>query len=95
MLAERGIVIIMMVGGISRLSANNAAFNWMNAANARMGLLSFAGNPTNLSMLAAADTNLELQMLNDSFKYKAYTAMADSEDKLRKENIKRSFSIFA
>lgn len=72
----------MMTQTVSRLSASNAAYNWMSNANA---LLSFKGN----------SKNLELQMLNDSFRYRAYSAMADSEDKVRKENIKRTFSIFA
>lgn len=72
----------MMTQTVSRLSANNAAYNWMNAANS---LCSFKGD----------SRNLELQMLNDSFRYRAYNAIADSEDKVRKENIKRTFSIFA
>lgn len=72
----------MMTQTVSRLSANNAAYNWMSNANA---LLSFKGN----------SKNLELQMLNDSFKYRAHTAIADSADKVRKENIKRTLSMFA
>lgn len=72
----------MMTNTVSRLSASNAAYNWMSAANS---LMSFKGN----------SKNLELQMLNDSFKYQAYTAIADSQDKVQKENIKRTFSIFA
>lgn len=73
----------MMTGSVSSLSfANNAAFSWMNSANS---LMSFKGN----------SNALQLQMLNDSFNYKAYTAMADSQEKLKKENIERSFSVFA
>lgn len=82
----------MMVNTINRLSANNAAFNLMNAANARLNLIGFKGNSASL---LAMDNQLSCDMLNDSFKYQAYSAMADSDEKLQKENIKRSFSIFA
>lgn len=83
-----------MTNTVSRLSASNAAYNWMNAANARMNL-AFRGGSASYASLLSADKNLALDMLNDSFKYKAYTALADSQDKIQKENIKRSFSIFA
>lgn len=72
----------MMTSTVSRLNASNAAYNWMSCANA---LMSFKGN----------SNALQLQMLQDSFNYKAYNAMADSMDKVEKDNIKRSFSIFA
>lgn len=83
----------MMTNPIGRLSANNAAYNWMNAANARINLLSFGGN--NTAALFAADKNLQQQMLMDSFNYKCYSALADMQERIQKENIKRSFSIFA
>lgn len=83
-----------MTNTVSRLSASNAAYNWMNAADARMNL-AFRGGSTSYAFLLSADKNLALDMLNDSFKYQAYTALADSQDKIQKENIKRSFSIFA
>ena len=82
----------MMTNPVGSLSASNAAFNWMNAASARVGLLSFQGNSASL---LAMDKNFASNMLNDSFQYQAYSAMADSEAKLKKENIKRTFSIFA
>lgn len=85
----------MMTNPVSRLSASNAAFGWMQAANARLNLLSCCGTGVPSAALYNADKNLTLQMLNDSFQYKAYTATADSQEKLQKENIKRSFSIFA
>lgn len=82
----------MFISPISRLSANNAAFNWMNSANSLMGLISFGGSPRSL---LAAEQQLTMGMLTDSFKYRAYNAMADSQEKLEKENIKRTFSTFA
>ena len=86
----------MMTGQVSRINAGNAAFGWMQAANARMGLLSCCGGgQPSFQGLYNADKQLELDMLNDSFQYQAYNAMADSQDKVAKENIKRSFSIFA
>lgn len=84
----------MMTGNVSVLNASNAAFNWMQAANARMGMLSCCGQPS-FRGRNDADLNLQLGMLNDSFRYQAYNAMADSQEKINKDNIKRSFSIFA
>lgn len=74
-----------------RLSANDAAFNWMSAAN-QIAFTGCCGKPGNT---LSADKNLTLEMLNDSFEYQAYSAMADSQDRITKENIKRSFSTFA
>lgn len=76
---------------INRLSASNA--HLMSAANARMNL-AFRGRSGNFSALLAADKNLALQMLNDSFEYQAYSKLEESEKKATDENIKRSFSIF-
>lgn len=72
----------MMTNRIGGLNAMNAAFNWMGAANS---LMSFQGN----------SRALELQMLNDSFNYKAYSAMDDMQQRIINNNIKRSFSVFA
>lgn len=87
----------MMTGSVSRINASNAAFGWMQAANARLGMLSCCGGQGQPSFagLYNSDKNLELDMLNDSFNYQAYNAMADTQDKIAKDNIKRSFSIFA
>lgn len=80
----------MMTQTVSRLSAMNAAYNWMSAADSLRAMTSspysFKGNNSKY---------LELQMCQDAFRYQAYNAIADSEDKVRKENIKRTFSIFA
>lgn len=84
----------MMTGSVASLNASNAAFNWMQTANARMGMLSCCGQPS-FKGLHNSDTNLQLDMLNDSFRYQAYNAMADSQEKVKKENNKRSFSMFA
>lgn len=70
----------MMVNPIARLSANNAAFNMMNAADS---LCSFKGN----------SKSLELGMLNDSFIYKAALQMEKTQKKLSDANIKRTFSV--
>lgn len=83
-----------MTNTVSRLSASNAAYNLMSAADARMNL-AFRGGSMSYASLLSADKNLALDMLNDSFQYQAYTALADSQEKIEKENIKRSFSIFA
>lgn len=83
----------MMTNPVGRLSANNAAFNWMNASNSLMKVPPVVIG--NSSYNVAFGKNLETQMLNDSFNYKAYSAMADSQEKLQKANVKRSFSTFA
>lgn len=81
----------MMTNPIGGLDTMNAAYNWMSAANSLMNL-SFrggSGSPT------TTDKNLTLNMLNDSFNYKANSAIADTQQKLAKEKAKRSFSVFA
>lgn len=85
----------MMTNPVASLNAMNAAYNWMSVANARLGLLSFAGSGVSSSALLNADKNYEPDMLNDSFMYQAYSAMADTQARITKDNIKRSFSIFA
>ncbi|MDD3436009.1 MAG: hypothetical protein PHC64_02545 [Candidatus Gastranaerophilales bacterium] len=82
----------MMTGSVGRLSANNAAYNWMSAANCRTRLCSFTGNP---SGALQSDKYLTSQMLNDSLTYKAGLLQEESLKKLSDENIKRSFSTFA
>ena len=72
----------MMTNPIGGLTANYAAYNWMNAANS---LMTFKGN----------STYLQQQMLNDSLNYKAGLLMQETQDKLTKDNIKRTFSVFA
>lgn len=82
----------MMTNPIGGLTATNAAYNWMNAANARLGLLSFRGN---MQQAHNRDKQLQLDMLNSSLQYKAGLLMQETQDRITKENIKRSFSIFA
>ena len=72
----------MMIQPVNRLTVNRAAYNWMSAANS---LMSFKGN-------SKAST---LQMLTESFRYKAALAMEKTEDNIVKDNIERTFSIFA
>ena len=80
----------MMVNPISRLTANNAAYSWMNSANA---LMSFNGE--NGSSLLSNENLLRTNMLNDSLNYKASLLMDETNKKLVNEDIKRTFSIFA
>ena len=80
------------------IMANNSAYNWMNAANARLGLISNLG-PNNVSFgslesLHAMDTQLELDMLTNSLRYKMSKAMLESLKKLQEEDAKR-FNVFA
>lgn len=82
----------MMIQPINRLNANNAAYNWMNSADALRGL-AFTGNG-NMRSLLSAENNLTTQMLNDSLIYRASLLMEESQDKINKENIKRTFSMF-
>lgn len=82
----------MMTNPIGGLTASNAAYNWMSAANARIGMLSFAGNP---QAALRRDKQLQLNMLNSSLQYKAGLLMEETNKKIQKDNIERSFSIFA
>lgn len=82
----------MMTNPIGGLMATNAAYNWMNAANARLGLLSFKGN---MKQAHQKDKQLELDMLNYGLQYKAGLLMDETNKKIEKDHIKRSFSIFA
>lgn len=81
-----------MIQPINRLSANNAAYNWMNSADALRNL-AFTGNG-NMRSLLSAENNLTTKMLNDSVIYQASLLMEKSQDKINKENIKRTFSMF-
>lgn len=83
----------MMTNPIGGLSAINAAYGWMSAANSLRNL-SFCGGASNSNTLDN-EKSLRLSMLNDSFNYKAYSLMDEQQKKLRDENIKRSFSTFA
>ncbi len=80
----------MMTNPIGRLNANSAAFHWMSAANK---LLSFKGGSP--KSLLAQENRLTCSMLNDSVTYRAGLLMQESQDKIAKDNIKRTFSIFA
>jgi len=71
----------MMTNPISRLSANNAAFNMMNAAD------SLSCSPNGKAITR--------DMQNDSLIYKANSLMADSQERATDANIKRTFSVFA
>lgn len=82
----------MMIKPVGRLSANNAAFNWMNASSSLTNLCSFSGNPASL---LSSEKNLTSNMLNDSLTYKAGMLQDQSMKKLSDENIKRTFSTFA
>ncbi len=85
--------------GISQYTtiANNAAYSWMSANNARMSMISsISNNPSSYSLesLAELDTQLELQALTSSLQYKMAKAMLEQLKKQQKEDAKK-FSIFA
>lgn len=82
----------MMINPINRIMTNNAAYSAMNASDSLMRLSFKGGNP---NMLMSAEKNLTLRMLNDSLMYKASLLKEETDEKLAKEKIKRSFSIFA
>jgi len=82
-----------MTNPIGGLTANNAAFNWMNRVDAVRGLCSFRGN--NPSLLLNSEKQLTSDMLNDRLGYKAGMLQQDGLKKLSDENIKRTFSTFA
>lgn len=85
-------IMSIMIKPIGRLSANNAAFNWMNAANSLTNLTN--SNMDSRSKISF-EKRLTADMLNDSLMYKASLLQEESMDKVRKENIKRTFSTFA
>ena len=76
------------VGGLT----SNAAYSYMSAANSLANLAFTGGAPASL---LAADKQLNAQMIGDSFRYQAYSAMQKTDDNIQKQNIKRSFSTFA
>ena len=79
--------------------ANNMAFRGMMANNARLGLISGLNGQSfsnqQLSALSAMDTQLEIDALMCGFQYKYAKKMLEQMKKLQKDNIERSFSIFA
>lgn len=76
---------------------NNSAFNMMQNSNSLMSLTRSAGaNPNqDLNALNQSEKKLTASNLQNSLIYNASSLMEDSQKKLEKENIKRSFSTFA
>lgn len=74
---------------------NNAAYSLMQNRNALMGLTRNAGSFGNMNALRNAETRLQLDSLQNQWLYSAAELMEDSQRKLQKENIKRTFSTFA
>lgn len=86
----------MMIKPIGGLTANNAAFNVMNAQMSMLNLLSFAGSGNaNPAFLAASETRLQQDIAQNSLMYKLGLAQEKVEKKLQEDSIKRSFSTFA
>lgn len=85
-----------MIGPVSgRINTiNNAAYSWMNSANALISMTGNAANQNPASLLSN-EKNLRMTMLNDSLMYKANELQEEVAQKLKKDNIKRSFSTFA
>ena len=84
-----------VTGTISpRITMNNSAYNWMNSGAA---LISMAGNPSAMSpnALRTNENRLKLMMINDSLMYKVAELQDESSKKLVKDNIKRTFNVFA
>lgn len=90
-------MIIPTLGRLDSINRmNNAAFNYMSVANARMGLISMAGRPgMNMSTMAALDNQLECDMFQQGLIYKMSQMNEAQYKKLQDANIKRSFSTFA
>lgn len=74
---------------------NNAAFGTMQNCNTMMSMARNAGSSKNLQALSKKETGLQIQNLQNQLVYSASEAMEDSQEKIKKENIKRSFSMFA
>lgn len=83
----------MFIKPVGRLSANDAAFNYMNASNSLTSLCTFTG--ADRRSLLSSELKLRRDMLNDSLNYKAALLQEATLKKLSEENIKRSFSTFA
>lgn len=81
----------MMTNTIGGLTANNAAYNWMSSANS-LRALSFRGG--NGASLLSSERSLKSGMLNYSVNYQAGLLMEETAQKLKKDNIKRTFDIF-
>ncbi len=84
----------MLVTGISGLTATNSAYSAMSSANSLMSLTRNAGNMNSRSLLNA-EKKLNADMQTNSLLYKISTLMEDREKQYQKEDIKRSFSVFA
>lgn len=88
-------MIVGTIGGMQAImNSSNAAYNMMQCSNALLGLCSFKGNP-DLASLNNAEKQITFQMLNSQIQYEANQAQLDSLDKLRKDEIKHTFSTFA
>lgn len=90
----------MIVSSIAQFNAinttSNAAFGMMSNADALMGLGRNSGMSfQNLDNLHAIDKKLTLEMLKNKFLYMIGYAQADSFQKIKEDNIKRTFSTFA
>ena len=74
---------------------NYSAYNIIKNSNSRMNMISQIGsNNVNFGSLAAMDTQLELDAINNSLQYQLAKAMLEQTKKQQKEDLKR-FSIFA
>lgn len=82
----------MMTNRTGVLTANYAAYNCMNSANSLRALSFGAGNSASL---LSQENRYRTSMLNDGVNYKAGLLMQETNDKITKDNIKRTFSTFA
>lgn len=90
----------MIVSSIAQFNAinttNNAAFGMMSNADAIMGLSRNSGMSfKNHDTLHAIDKKLTLDMIKNKLLYMMGLAQEKTFDKIKKDNIKRTFSTFA
>lgn len=81
------------------LGISNAENSIISTQNQMLDNIRKAGNPnlgfTGLKTLHDNENNLMARKLTAELDYQAYNAMQESNEKMLKDNIKRSFSIFA
>lgn len=82
----------MMIRPTSRLNANNAASNWMQASNSLVNFSSFDTNP---ALKLGSEQRLTADMFNNKTLYKAGMLQDEASKKYTDDNIKVTFSTFA
>lgn len=81
-----------MVSSIGLNMMNNGAFGNMMNNSTRLGMIGQGGDP---AMLQQKEKGLMADNLNNQLLYSAGDLMQQSADKVKEDNIKRSFNMFA